>query len=303
MGRDAWRDVEMCNMLKDRKIASLNEMKRQLRTDATMTVFRTLHRLGYVSSYSHRGGYYTLSEIPEYDDLGLWSHGEVHFSRHGNLLRTAKTLVGEAAAGRTAAELAAMLHVEAKHPLLRLARRGELTREVMHGSHVYFSSEADRRIRQRLMRNQYESTTVLGAGLAPGRLSDELKAAIVLFYSLLDERQRRLYAGLEAAKLGRGGTRKIAALLGLDTHTVAKGRQELFNGQVDRERIRNPGAGRKAVEKKLQSCRQDRGNHETSDSGRPDQRPQVDSEVHHQDICRAGQERHFRQRRHSWQIA
>ncbi|MDT5026431.1 MAG: hypothetical protein QOE61_2857, partial [Micromonosporaceae bacterium] len=28
-------------------------------------------------------------------------------------------------------------------------------------------------------------------------LPDELKAAIILFYSLLDERQRRLYAGLE----------------------------------------------------------------------------------------------------------
>jgi hypothetical protein len=29
--------------------------------------------------------------------------------------------------------------------------------------------------------------------------------AIVVFYSLLDERQRRLYAGLEATKIGHGG--------------------------------------------------------------------------------------------------
>jgi len=250
MKRDAARDNELRNMLHDKKIASLSEMKRQLRTDATMTIFRTIRRLGYASSYSHRGGFYTLSEIPEYDDVGLWSHDKVHFSRHGNLLRTAKALVGEAAAGCTASELATILHVEAKHPLLQLARRGELVRESMRGSHVYFSAESNRRTRQRLMRHQYESTAVLGAGLAPGRLSDELKAGIVLFYSLLDERQRRLYAGLEAAKLGRGGTQKIAALLGLDPHTVGKGRQELFDGRIDRERIRNPGAGRKAVEKK-----------------------------------------------------
>jgi hypothetical protein len=34
---------------------------------------------------------------------------------------------------------------------------------------------------------------------------DELKAAILLFYSLLDEQQRRLFAGLESIKLGQGG--------------------------------------------------------------------------------------------------
>ncbi len=34
---------------------------------------------------------------------------------------------------------------------------------------------------------------------------NELKAAIVLFYSLLDEQQRRLYAGLESLRLGHGG--------------------------------------------------------------------------------------------------
>ena len=51
----------------------------------------------------------------------------------------------------------------------------------------------------------------------------ELKAAIVLFYSLLDEKQRRLYAGVEAMKLGHGGDQQIAELLGMDPSTVAMG--------------------------------------------------------------------------------
>lgn len=33
-------------------------------------------------------------------------------------------------------------------------------------------------------------------------LSDEVKAALILFVSILDERQRRLFAGLESLKLG-----------------------------------------------------------------------------------------------------
>jgi hypothetical protein len=39
-------------------------------------------------------------------------------------------------------------------------------------------------------------------------------------------------------------------MLGLDPATVAKGRDELARNNFGRERLRRPGAGRKAVEKK-----------------------------------------------------
>ncbi len=100
------------------------------------------------------------------------------------------------------------------------------------------------------MRSEHISETMVGRGVEIELLPDELKAGIILFYSLLDEKQRRLYAGLEAAKLGHGGDRKIAELLQLDPHTVSKGRQELFGGSIDRSSVRSPGGGRKRVEKK-----------------------------------------------------
>ena len=58
-------------------------------------------------------------------------------------------------------------------------------------------------------------------------MPEELRAAIVLFASLLDERQRRLFAGLESLKCGWGGDRRIATLLGIDPSTVATGRRQL----------------------------------------------------------------------------
>jgi hypothetical protein len=85
---------------------------------------------------------------------------------------------------------------------------------------------------------------------AQQRPSDELQAAIVLFYSLLDEQQRRLYAGLESLGWGHGGDRRMAQLLGLDVDTVARGRAELLSGQVLRERVRRVGGGRPRAEKK-----------------------------------------------------
>jgi hypothetical protein len=73
---------------------------------------------------------------------------------------------------------------------------------------------------------------------------------MIRLYSLLDERQRRLCAGLESHRAGYGGDRKVAEFLGLDVHTVARGRQELFAGEVERQRVRQVGGGRKRAEKK-----------------------------------------------------
>ena len=115
---------------------------------------------------------------------------------------------------------------------------------------MYMSSDPGQRRRQELMRCECTARREAGIGLATELLPDELRAGIVLFFSLLDEKQRRLYAGLEAAKLGHGGDRKIAELLGLDPHTVSKGRQELFTDSVERKRIRDAGGGRKRIEKK-----------------------------------------------------
>ena len=74
--------------------------------------------------------------------------------------------------------------------------------------------------------------------------------SLVLFASLLDERQRRLFAGLEALKCGWGGDRRIAQLLGIDPSTVAAGRRQLVERDVEIDRVRRAGGGRPPTEKK-----------------------------------------------------
>jgi len=69
------------SFLREQKIASLGELKQALGTTATMTVFRRLKELGYQTSYSHRGKYYTLAEIPEFDPWGLWRCGSAELTR------------------------------------------------------------------------------------------------------------------------------------------------------------------------------------------------------------------------------
>src|SRR6516162_8267425 len=53
-----------------------------------------------------------------------------------------------------------------------------------------------------------------------------------------------------ATQLGRGDDRQLADFLDLDPHTVARGRQQLLAQDVEVDRTRKAGAGRKRVGKK-----------------------------------------------------
>ena len=237
-------------LFKKQRITSLSELKDALNTTSTMTVFRRLKELGYRTSYSHRGMFYTLREIPRFDDNGLWFCQSVAFSQFGNLLDTTQRFVDHADAGLTAAELQHILQVEVKQSLLQLFRQKQLSREKIGRRLVYLARDKQQKACQKQQRKEHTAASEIDVSPLREELSQELNAAIILFFSLLDEKQRRLYAGLESFKLGHGGDRKIADFLGLDVHTVARGRRELFAGDVQPKGVRKKGAGRQPVEKK-----------------------------------------------------
>jgi len=86
---------DLVQFLKQQKIATMPELKAALGTQVDVTVFRKLKQIGYLSSYSHRGRYYTLSETAHFDEQGLWSFWGVHFSRYGTLRGTVEAWVKE----------------------------------------------------------------------------------------------------------------------------------------------------------------------------------------------------------------
>jgi len=242
---DALRTLMLRN-----KIATLDELKLALGTPVDVTVFRKLRPLDYLTSYSHRGRYYSLKEIARFDDHGLWSQAEAWFSRFGTLLATAEGFVYRSPRGYFADELAPLLHVEVQDALHRLTQQGRVSRQIVAGRYLYTATDPAVQRRQLVARRSVE---FLPTVVDPSVLEvspEEVKAAILLFYSLLDEQQRRLYAGLESLKLGRGGDRQLAGFLDLDPHTVARGRYQLLSQDVEVDGARKAGAGRKRVEKK-----------------------------------------------------
>src|SRR5712691_13361016 len=137
MAKTAFEPSAVQSFLQNRKIATLEELKEALGSSSTMTVFRKLKPLGYRTSYSHRGKYYTLEGTPRFDQQGLWACDGVWFSQHGNLLSTSQWFVEAADAGLTATELQPMLHVEVKEPLLQLYRQKRIPRKKIEELYVY----------------------------------------------------------------------------------------------------------------------------------------------------------------------
>jgi hypothetical protein len=239
----------LVTLLRRERIATMDQLKGSLGTSVDMTVFRKLRTIPYRTSYSHRGRYYALDEVARFDERGLWTYRDVHFSRFGSLVETSERFVIDAEQGLFASELAQVVQVDVEDPLLQLVRDERLARQKLGGTYLYCSRDPSRRRAQVLAR----------AAGAPSEVQqrrdsalDQSKAALVLLFSLLDERQRRLFAGLESMLLGWGGDRRIAKMTGLDVHTIAKGRRELLEleGTELTERIRRPGGGRHPVEKK-----------------------------------------------------
>lgn len=244
----------LVSLLHRRQIADIAELKAALGTATDMTVFRKLREIEYLTSYSHRGSFYALRETAAFDQRGLWEWRGVHFSQFGSLLDTAAQMVLRSSQGYRAPELAEELGVSVKDALRQLVERRRLAREEIGGLYLYVAAAPDRRREQKRQRK----TSVAAASLTEARPAgetrdapDEVQAALLLFYSLLDEQQRRLFAGLESLRFGRGGDRRISDLLSLDPHTVGRGRKALADWDLQVDRVRRPGGGRPPVEKKL----------------------------------------------------
>ena len=54
-----------------------------------------------------------------------------------------------------------------------------------------------------------------------------LSSIDLLYFGQLDERQKRLFAGLEASRLGWYGVKQISVAYGIDVRTVRRGKGEL----------------------------------------------------------------------------
>lgn len=105
------------------------------------SVRRFLSVVGYYSSFTHNGGWYTLRSIPRFGKNGLWFYRDVGFSRAGTLTKTLITLITRSPTGMSAEMLGETLRCRCHGVLVNLWRKGNIQRQKTGRCQVYFAAD------------------------------------------------------------------------------------------------------------------------------------------------------------------
>lgn len=245
MRTNQYSTEKLIALFNERRVLTLPEIKQALGTNSTMTTHRKLKTISYQTSYSHSGKYYTLTKIADFDSNGLWEFNSIYFSKHGKLAPTIENLVNSSPDGYFASELKQILQVFMHNELKKLHHQGKLKREQVGREFLYLSNRiGDRQLQRRKGKIQHAVSTT---SAKPNQFDE--KEHLLVFLSVLNEKQRRLFLGFESLRHGYGGDKTMSKLSGIDARTIAKGRQELLSHDISVDRIRKVGAGRPSYKK------------------------------------------------------
>ncbi len=125
-------------------VVDINSLSKALNTTSRMSIFRRLMEIGYLSSYTNTGRYYTLTNIPQFDNYGLWFHEGIGFSRFGTLKETIVAIVEASASGLTQLELSHILRGRVHNTLLTLVREKLVSRDRFDKVYLYVDADPDK---------------------------------------------------------------------------------------------------------------------------------------------------------------
>ena len=165
-------------LLASTDVVEFKDLQAVLGNASRATTFRYLKRVPYQRSYNHNGRYYTRKDPARYDRFGLFSCGDIHFSRDRTVGETIKRLVHESVAGWTSRELQDVLHVRVQVFLLDAVRHVAVVREKLGGFYVYV--QPDRTERELQLQRRRDRLGTRGSTSVEAEVGDEIVIAVLL---------------------------------------------------------------------------------------------------------------------------
>jgi hypothetical protein len=147
--------TRLARILRRNQTMDFTSIAKAARQRSRRSLFRDLTSVGYLTSFTHAGRYYTLSDIPQFDEHGLWFYKGIGFSRAGTLKSTLGELIEDSEAGYTHHELKGLLHVRVHNTLLSLVHEKRVTREHIEKLYVYASGKLERAKEQMVRRREW----------------------------------------------------------------------------------------------------------------------------------------------------
>ena len=134
------------------KIITIGQLVEWLKC-SVITTRRRLKKWQTYTSINNNGRYYTLPQIPVFDENGLWKYKSVLFSKHGNLKQTIVALITASEKGLSAVEIAKFVGLVPNSSFLsRFKSVSGVRREKHQGRFIYLSDHPQIYSRQKQTR-------------------------------------------------------------------------------------------------------------------------------------------------------
>ena len=128
---------------RQQKIITIEQLVKLLEC-SVITVRRRLKKWQTYTSINKNGRYYTLPQVPVFDQNGLWKYRVVLFSDHGNLKQTIVGLIKDSPKGLSAVEIAGLVDFASNSSFLSQFKNVPgVKREKHQGRFIYFSDRPE----------------------------------------------------------------------------------------------------------------------------------------------------------------
>lgn len=149
-----------------------------------------LKKMGYYSSFTHNSKYYTLANIPEFDDHDIWFHadpevGEVGFTKKKTASQLILSLINSSPTGLTQDSMKKIMKIRISNQLSMLVKQSKIRKRKIANTCYYFS------INQHQYHEQYTKLT------ASEKLSVDTQADSFSNEQYYRSRLKRLTGGRE----------------------------------------------------------------------------------------------------------
>ena len=173
-------ETRVLEKFRRQKFINIGQLAKWLKC-SVITARRRLKKWQSYTSINNNGRYYTLPQIPVFDENGLWKYKTVLFSKHGNLKQTIVALITESEKGLSAVEIAEFVDLVANSSFLsRFKSVPGVRREKHQGRFIYLSDHPQIYSRQK----QTRASRRAGAGFPSDSEAVEILVQLIKYPDL-----------------------------------------------------------------------------------------------------------------------
>ena len=127
-------------IIRKNKIQTFNKILNKMNC-SSITLRRDIKAICGITSFTHRGKYVTLVDIPVYDKFGIWFYKDIGFTKFRNSLDLIVSIINSSEQGIAKEEIEELLRIKISKQIQILLSQNRLNRVKLGAKYFYLSEE------------------------------------------------------------------------------------------------------------------------------------------------------------------